>query len=283
MHADGYGSVDTHAISKYLFCFQNEIMFTIMPPFSPVLFVQEKQDATLPMVTEDMGVIGLSLSVGIICDGPVQLPDTVSSVLTKGKDVFWPAEPYHDFRGLPELWMGALRTANNAARHRTPPVITEQALHPQSYQQQPTSLPASPSQKSTTSTYTDGFESDGAANTAAVAPTQATTSVPDEGTPVSNNSPIVSEPSIRSDDSLLDVAEFTLIPPITEIDNTWQSAVSVACDSSMLLDCVQHVAVLDYDLQLKRTFMSFAGPNGCMPVEAVAVVRDVLSLLYAIA
>ena len=177
------------------------------------------------MVTEDMGVIGLSLSVGIICDGPVQLPDTRSSVLTKGKDVFWPAEPYHDFRGLPELWMGALRTTNDATRLRTVPVIPEQTLRPQSHK--PASLPSSPSQKSTTSTYTDGFDSDGAGNADTVVTTQATVvGLPDEDTPPVPESPLLPEPSIPCFDSLLDVAEATLFHPVAEFDGTWQSAVS---------------------------------------------------------
>ena len=69
---------------------------------------QEKQDVVLPMATSNFGMIGLALSIGIICDGRAQLPDTVATVYTRGKGVFWPAESYHSFHALPDVWIGSM-------------------------------------------------------------------------------------------------------------------------------------------------------------------------------
>jgi hypothetical protein len=64
---------------------------------------QEKLDFVVPIATLELGMVGISLSVGSCCDGVVDMPG--EEVFTVGDGVYWPHERYRDFRPLPQAWM----------------------------------------------------------------------------------------------------------------------------------------------------------------------------------
>lgn len=68
------------------------------------------------MATDECGVVGVAVSIGIVCDGPQALPEPISHVYTRGKGVFWPPENFHDFRPLPEVWVGSMSAAGRPLR-----------------------------------------------------------------------------------------------------------------------------------------------------------------------
>jgi hypothetical protein len=70
---------------------------------------QEKLDFVVPVATVDMGILGIAVSVGVVCDGAACMP--AEHFYTRGDGVFWPVETYADFRPLPQSWMGFVSLA----------------------------------------------------------------------------------------------------------------------------------------------------------------------------
>lgn len=84
---------------------------------------QEKQDMVLPMMTDGYGMVGLAISIGLVCDGHAQLSEAVPTLYTRGSGIFWPPESYHDFHALPDVWMGSLSAlrAKQSVKKADPP------------------------------------------------------------------------------------------------------------------------------------------------------------------
>lgn len=74
---------------------------------------QVKHDMMLSLNTQDVGLVTVAASIGIVCDGPVLLAQ--SDVLTAGGEVFWPDESHHDALPLPQGWMGTISGGSGVA------------------------------------------------------------------------------------------------------------------------------------------------------------------------
>ena len=59
-------------------------------------------------------MVGVSLSVGICCDGPAILPG--EEVFTVGDGVYWPHDRYRDFRPMPQSWIGYITLSSDVKR-----------------------------------------------------------------------------------------------------------------------------------------------------------------------
>lgn len=208
------------------------------------------------MVTTAFGVVGLAVSVGVVCDGRVNVAESVQFVHTRGTGVFWPPEHYYSVHALPDVWVGSM--ASSQLRQHTAGTVGTRSVtgppdSPGGTVQAHAAAPSTPKSHTTQGTnYSDeDFGDDMSHASAAVGGTREhdPSAVGDSAGVEGEAGPgghLMSQSSVEEDD----------VPP-TPFEAPPEPA---------------------WALSIKQAFLRLAGPYGCNSVVARDVVRVVLVL-----